>query len=200
MVCCRPFFKKMILTKNSIVARLESGQIKIAPFHERFLTPNGYDLHLGQNLFMLSKSGAGYLDPKQDCAPYFQSVATNDEGAFELWPGKLYLGVSVEYTESLDTIPQMEGKSSLGRLGIESHVCAGFGDIGFCGHWTLEIRVTVPTLLWPGMPIGQLVFHEPTDEGGETYAMLGSYNNSAQESPMPVFPNLHSKPHQFLEI
>ncbi len=190
----------MILTKKEILARMERGTLSVSPFDPRYLTPQGYDLHLGKNLFVLSKTGAGYVDTKADCAPMFRQVHTNDDGAFELWPGKLYLGVTVEHTASLDTVPQMEGKSSLGRLGIESHVCAGMGDLGFVGHWTLEIRVTMPTLLYPGMPIGQLVWHTVEGEYDETYLQTGSYNNAAQENPMPVFPNLHAKGWQFMDL
>jgi dCTP deaminase len=70
----------------------------------------------------------------------------------------LYLGVTQEYTETHQHVPFLEGKSSVGRLGIDIHATAGKGDVGFCNHWTLEISVVHPVRVYAGMPIGQLIF------------------------------------------
>ena len=75
-----------------------------------------------------------------------------------LQPGRLYLGVTEEYTETHATVPFLEGKSSVGRLGIDIHATAGKGDVGFCNHWTLEISVSMPVRVYRGMPIGQLIY------------------------------------------
>ena len=75
-----------------------------------------------------------------------------------LQPNTLYLGVTEEYTESLAHVPFLEGKSSVGRLGIDIHATAGKGDVGFCNTWTLEISVTQPVIVYAGMPIGQLIY------------------------------------------
>ena len=73
-------------------------------------------------------------------------------------PGKTYLGSTVEYTETRQFVPFLEGKSSVGRLGIDIHATAGKGDVGFCNHWTLEISVSQPVRVYAGMPIGQLIY------------------------------------------
>ena len=80
-----------------------------------------------------------------------------DEG-FVLQPGELYLGVTEEYTETHQHVPFLEGKSSIGRLGIDIHATAGKGDIGFCNNWTLEISVIKPVRVYAGMPVGQLIY------------------------------------------
>ena len=84
-------------------------------------------------------------------------------------------------------------------MGIETHVCAGMGDVGFCGYWTLEIRVTVPTILYPGMPIGQLVWYNVDGATDSDYSQTGSYNNVRGEAK-PGIPNLWKKQHQFLKV
>ena len=73
-------------------------------------------------------------------------------------PSKLYLGVTEEYTETHAHVPFLEGKSSIGRLGIDIHATAGKGDVGFCNYWTLEISVRQPVKIYAGMPIGQLIY------------------------------------------
>ena len=86
-----------------------------------------------------------------------------------LRPGRLYLGKTVEWTSSPGFVPMYEGRSSLGRLGVSSHITAGFGDIGFEGNWTLEISVVQPVRIYPGMRIGQLYWHKPVGEITSTY-------------------------------
>jgi dCTP deaminase len=80
-----------------------------------------------------------------------------DEG-FVIQPGELYLGVTIEYTETYCAVPFLEGKSSVGRLGIDIHATAGKGDVGFCNTWTLEISCVKPVRIYAGMPIGQLIY------------------------------------------
>ena len=199
----------MILSRKSIEAQMNYGNIVIDPFYPEQLGPNSYDLHLGKTLLELrlpetdsDYSGeAWFLDVKRDIAADYHNVEINKEtGGFLLLPGTLYLGVTAEYTESRAHVPIMEGKSSLGRMGIESHVCAGMGDVGFCGYWTLEIRVTVPTILYPGMPIGQIVWHTVDGMVDTDYKETGSYNNLKVENPKPGIPNLWKKLNQFISI
>jgi dCTP deaminase len=80
------------------------------------------------------------------------------EDGYVLEPGTLYLGVTEEYTETHNSVPFLEGKSSVGRLGIDIHATAGKGDVGFCNTWTLEISVTQKVKVYAGMPIGQLIY------------------------------------------
>ncbi|HTP12661.1 MAG TPA: dCTP deaminase [Bacteroidota bacterium] len=142
----------MILTDRQILHELKRGTIVIRPFHRDYLGSNSYDVHLGDWLAM-------YIDEvldsrKHNKVRFFRIPA---EGLV-LVPSKLYLGVTKEYTETHAHVPFLEGKSSIGRLGIDIHATAGKGDIGFCNTWTLEISVRQPVKIYPGMPIGQLLY------------------------------------------
>ena len=100
-------------------------------------------------------------------------------------PGNLYLGVTEEYTETHAHIPFLEGKSSVGRLGIDIHATAGKGDVGFCNYWTLEISVSKPVRVYHLMPIGQLIYFEAQGNVDTLYSQKSSakYN---QRSPNPM--------------
>jgi dCTP deaminase len=188
----------MILSKKSIFEEIEKGNILISPFHESQLTPNGYDLHLGKMLAVFT--GGHKIDPKEDIRDRFQFIEIPPEG-YVLEPFQFVLGVTAEYTETRNHVPVMEGKSTNARMGLEPHFCAGFGDVGFKGNWTLELRATRPIVLYAGMPIGQLVYHTITEQtDGDGYDVKGSYNNAPEETPRPVLPNLHLKMHQFIEV
>jgi len=142
----------MILTDQQILAEIERGNIIIEPYDRSCLGTNSYDVHLGRYL-------ATYRDAVLDARKHneIESFEIPAEG-FVLQPGVLYLGVTEEYTESHAHVPFLEGKSSVGRLGIDIHATAGKGDIGFCNHWTLEISVSMPVRIYHGMPVGQLIY------------------------------------------
>ncbi|ALD21159.1 dCTP deaminase [Hymenobacter sp. DG25A] len=142
----------MILTDQQILAEIERGNIVIQPYDRTCLGTNSYDVHLGRYL-------ATYRDAVLDARQHnqIQTFEIPEEG-FVLEPGTLYLGVTEEYTESHAHVPFLEGKSSVGRLGIDIHATAGKGDIGFCNTWTLEISVSMPVRVYAGMPIGQLIY------------------------------------------
>jgi dCTP deaminase len=142
----------MILTDKEILERIERGAIVIEPFVRSCLGTNSYDVHLGSTL-------ATYKDRVLDAKkPNGIDYITIPEEGFVLQPGTLYLGVTEEYTETHDTVPFLEGKSSIGRLGIDIHATAGKGDVGFCNTWTLEISCVQPVRVYAGMPIGQLIY------------------------------------------
>ncbi len=169
----------MILTDKEILKNIEEGHIKIEPFDLDCLGTNSYDVHLGKTL-------AVYVDSILDAKVHnrVESFLIPDEG-FVLTPETLYLGVTQEYTETLRHVPFLEGKSSVGRLGIDIHATAGKGDIGFCNHWTLEISVKKPVRIYGGMPIGQLIYFAVLGE------ILVPYNNKPsakynERAPMPV--------------
>ena len=107
------------------------------------------------------------------------------EEGIVLNPGKTYLGSTEEYTETRQFVPFLEGKSSVGRLGIDIHATAGKGDVGFCNHWTLEISVSQPVRVYAGMPIGQLIYFTVDGQVEVDYATKASakYN---QRTPKPV--------------
>lgn len=142
----------MILTDKRILEEIESGNIIIEPFNRKYLGSNSYDVHLGKYL-------ATYNDRVLDARKHNEIHHLEiPDGGFVIHPGTLYLGVTEEYTETLQHVPFLEGKSSTGRLGINIHATAGKGDVGFCNTWTLEISCTQPVRIYAGMPIGQLIY------------------------------------------
>lgn len=142
----------MILSDKEILLEIENGNILIEPFRQDCLGSNSYDVHLGRYLSV-------YKNHQLDSRAHNEvsEIMIPDEGIV-LQPGTLYLGVTEEYTESHKHVPFLEGKSSLGRLGINIHATAGKGDVGFCNTWTLEISCIHPVRIYPGMPIGQLIY------------------------------------------
>lgn len=148
----------MILTDKQILAEVEAGTIVVTPWNPENLGTNSYDVHLGNTLATYT---AEVLNAREHNAIEYFEIP---EDGFVLRPEKLYLGVTAEYTETHKHVPFLEGKSSVGRLGIDIHATAGKGDVGFCNTWTLEISVTQPVRIFGGMPIGQLIYFEV---GGE---------------------------------
>lgn len=142
----------MILSDRKILDSINEGQIVIEPFNRDCLGTNSYDVHLGK---WLACYDAEVLDAKSHNT--ITHFLIPDDG-YVLQPGRLYLGVTQEYTETHNAVPFLEGKSSVGRLGIDIHATAGKGDVGFCNHWTLEISCTQPVRVYHGMPIGQLIY------------------------------------------
>ena len=142
----------MILSDCAILEAIEVGDIVIDPFDRSCLGTNSYDVHLGKHL-------ACYLDDVLDARRHnkVERFEIEDSGIV-LHPGQTYLGVTEEYTETRRYVPFLEGKSSVGRLGIDIHATAGKGDVGFCNHWTLEISVAQPVRVYAAMPIGQLIY------------------------------------------
>lgn len=142
----------MILSDSKILEAIAARDIVIEPYSRECLGSNSYDVHLGRHL-------AVYVDEVLDARKHNQirEIIIPEEG-YVLQPGTLYLGVTEEYTETHKYVPFLEGKSSVGRLGIDIHATAGKGDVGFCNTWTLEISVSMPVRVYAGMPIGQLIY------------------------------------------
>lgn len=169
----------MILSDKKILEAIESGQIVIEPFLRECLGTNSYDVHLGKWL-------ATYNDPILDARQHNQITHFEiPEEGFVLRPGTLYLGVTEEYTETHNSVPFLEGKSSVGRLGIDIHATAGKGDVGFCNTWTLEISCTQPVRIYAGMPIGQLIYFLVDGEIERYYNAKGDAKyNQRTEKPV----------------
>lgn len=142
----------VILSDSDILKAIESRDIVIEPYRREYLGTNSYDVHLGEWLAVYDNE---VLDAKAHNT--ITTFRIPDEGMV-LEPAKFYLGVTLEYTESHLHVPFLEGKSSIGRLGIDIHATAGKGDVGFCNHWTLEISVKQPIRVYAGMPVGQLIY------------------------------------------
>lgn len=142
----------MIFSDKKILEAIDKGEIVIEPFDRKALGTNSYDVHLGKYL-------AVYEDEVLDARKHntIKEIEIGPEG-YVIQPGVLYLGVTIEYTETHTAVPFLEGKSSVGRLGIDIHATAGKGDVGFCNTWTLEISCVHPVRIYAGMPIGQLIY------------------------------------------
>lgn len=148
----------MILSDAEILSAIERRDIVIDPYHRDRLGTNSYDVHLSRHLATYRNR---VLDAKRHNE--IDHFEIPPEG-YVLEPQINYLGSTIEYTESHHAVPFLEGKSSVGRLGIDIHATAGKGDVGFCNHWTLEISVKQPVRVYEGMPIGQLIYFEVQGE------------------------------------
>ncbi len=164
----------MILTGQEILKKLGS-EIKIEPFDRKLLNPNSYNLRLHNELLVYTNFP---LDMKK--ANDTKKIIIPESG-YELQPGTLYLGRTYEFTETYNFVPMLEGRSSIGRLGMYVHVTAGFGDVGFCGFWTLEISVIHPLKIYPFVPICQIFYHLPQGEIWEYTS--GKYQNNRDIQP-----------------
>ncbi|MFV0505067.1 MAG: dCTP deaminase [Lachnospirales bacterium] len=142
----------MILSGLEIKNQLNKN-IFIEPFNDNCLNPNSYNLKLHNQLFVYEEE---YLDMKKENK--IKEIIIPEKGLM-LQPGKLYLGRTVEYTKTKKYIPMLEGRSSIGRLGLYIHVTAGFGDVGFSGFWTLEIHCVEPIKIYPYVEICQIYYH-----------------------------------------
>lgn len=160
-----------------IARQVELGNIYIDNFDKEKVNPNSYNLKLHNKLLV-------YTDDVLDCKKENKTkeIIIPEEG-YVLQPGELYLGRTVERTLTKNYVPGIDGRSSIGRLGIFVHVTAGFGDEGFEGYWTLEIACLKPIRIYPNMEICQ-VYYEPIIGEYEGYSKKGKYqdNNDVQAS------------------
>ena len=165
----------MILTGPEIQKRLDKD-ITITPYDPKLLNPNSYNLRLSPDLLVYKEFP---LDMKKDNP--VEKVQIPEEGLL-LEPGKLYLGRTLEFTETKNLVPMLEGRSSIGRLGLYVHVTAGFGDVGFAGYWTLEMHCVHPIRVYAGVQICQVFYH--TVEGDIVEYKSGKYqaNKGVQSS------------------
>jgi dCTP deaminase len=169
----------MILSDTEIRVAIASGAIIIEPFDPESLGSNSYDVHLGPWL-------AVYEDEILDARKHnrVKQFQIPPEGCV-LLPLRTYLAATLEYTETHEHVPFLEGKSSVGRLGIDIHATAGKGDVGFCNHWTLEMSVAQPVRVYTGMPIAQLIYFEVKGEISTPYHLKPSAKYT-QRSAQPV--------------
>lgn len=172
----------MPLSDAYIISAMERGEIALRPFLRQCLQPNSYDLHLGSKLLTYTSRA---LDARS--AHETEAFVIGDEG-FLLEPNKLYLGSTEEYTETSPRfVPYIDGKSSVGRLGLWVHVTAGGGDAGFKGHFTLELVTVQPLRIYAGMPIAQIRFEPAFGDVQRPYGRVTSkYQNQVSE-PVPSY-------------
>ena len=192
----------MIYTKKGIEKLIENGQLSVTPINPDNIGTNSIDLTLAKAVY-ICKIGSGdlekeLLDPKQDLSAFFEYAEIPNEGLV-ITANRLVLAVTREHTKHLNHVPIMHGVSTLGRMGLFVHITAGFGDVGFAGHWTLELCAVHPIKIYEGMVIGQLSLHAIDTDVEHPYGSVLpiSYNNDYNDNPMPCLPNLHLKPHKF---
>jgi len=168
----------MILSGNEIRRRL-GKELFIEPFAPSQLGPNSYNLRLHNELVVYDEP---HLDMKKD--HQIKTIIIPEEGLL-LEAGKLYLGRTVEYTKTDTLVPMIEGRSSIGRLGLFIHVTAGFGDVGFKGYWTLEIFCVQPVRIYSGVEICQIFYH--TIEGDYAKYSSNKYQNNRGIQPSMLY-------------
>lgn len=176
-----------ILTGAEIVRQMIMGNIEIDGFDMKNLNPNSYNLTLGNTIktyrpVYQSKNKndhSMYLDILKD-NPY-EEITITEEG-FALVPGKVYIATTNERTFSSKFQPKIDGRSSVGRLGVMVHLTAGYGDIGFDGKWTLELAVIQPIIIYPNIPICQVSFMVPAGDTSIQYNGRYQHQTNAETS------------------
>ncbi|QDV10738.1 Deoxycytidine triphosphate deaminase [Rosistilla oblonga] len=181
----------MILSGEEIRSRI-GKQIVIEPFDDDKLNPNSCNLSLHDELLVYEEVVLDIRQPNR-----YRRLEIPADG-FVLQPGCLYLGRTCEWTETRGLVPMIEGRSSLGRLGLFVHVTTGFGDAGFCGYWTLEIYTVQPIRIYPGIDICQIMYHEIC---GDVEEYCSKYQNSRDIQPSMMYRELGgSESDQQLEL
>lgn len=153
----------MLLSDKDIRSNIESGRVGIEPWEPEFIQPSSLDVRLDRYFRLFDNHKYPVIDPAAEQEDLTRLVDVGHDEPFVLHPGEFVLGATYEKVTLPDDIAaRLEGKSSLGRLGLLTHSTAGFIDPGFTGHITLELSntATMPILLYPGMKIGQLCFFQ----------------------------------------
>jgi dCTP deaminase len=175
----------MILSGLEIQRQLGTNVV-IEPFDASRLNPNSYNLTLHEELLVYEER---VLDMRK--AHRVRRMQIPPEG-LELEPGRLYLGRTVERTETHNLVPMIEGRSSIGRLGLFVHVTAGFGDVGFRGYWTLEMFAVQPVRIYPGVAICQIFYHDIRGTFEEYRS--AKYQNNTDIQPSLLFTEFSPAP------
>jgi len=179
--------ESVVLSDRTIRALIASGRLVIDPFDERAIQPSSVDIRLDRRFRIFRSTRYSHIDPRQEQPDLTELVTIADDEAFVLQPGQFCLGNTwEEISLPDDLVGRLEGKSSLGRLGLVIHSTAGYIDPGFRGHLTLELSnaASLPILLFPRMKIGQLSFLQMTTPAERPYGSqpLGS-KYQGQEEP-----------------
>ena len=175
----------MILSGKEINKQVENGVIRIDPFNTNQLNPNSYNLRLHSDLLVYDSK---VLDMKEKNTT---SPLTIPEDGLLLEPQKLYLGRTIERTATDKYVPMLEGRSSVGRLGLFIHITAGFGDIGFDGFWTLEIFCVQPIKIYSALEICQIFYH--TIDGDYDLYQSKKYQGNQGVQPSKLYKDFEKK-------
>jgi len=168
----------LILSGKEIQNKI-GKEIFIEPFNKSQINPNSYNLKLHNELLVYDNH---ILDMKKENKA--KKMIIPNEGIL-LEPNKLYLGRTLEYTKTQNYVPMLEGRSSVGRLGLFVHITAGFGDVGFSGYWTLEMFCIQPIRIYAGVEICQIYYHKI--EGDYDKYISGKYQNNTDIQPSLLF-------------
>ncbi len=174
----------MILSGIEIKNKM-GKEIVIEPFCESLLNPNSYNLRLHNELLVYKNDILDMKKPNET-----EKILIPEEGLV-LEPGKLYLGRTFEYTRTDRYVPMLEGRSSIGRLGLFIHVTAGFGDVGFSGYWTLEMFCVQPIRIYPMVELCQIYYH--AIEGEYECYSSGKYQNNTGIQPSLLYKDFENK-------
>jgi dCTP deaminase len=180
---------RVVLSDRSIREELASGGIVIDPLDENAIQPSSVDVHVDRYFRVFRNDTTPYIDPKRAQEDLTELVEVEDDKAFILHPGEFVLGSTRERVAlGSDLVARLEGKSSLGRLGLLIHSTAGFVDAGWDGHLTLELSnvANLPIAIYPGMKIGQISFLRMTSEAETPYGSeTAGSKYKGQRGPTP---------------
>ena len=175
-----------VLSDRDIRAAMQAGRVRVDPYDPACLQPSSVDLHLDREFRVFRNNRYPYIDPRQAQPDLTEIVAIEDDEPFILHPGEFVLGQTLEWVELPDDlVARLEGKSSLGRLGLLIHSTAGYVDPGWKGNLTLELSnvANLPIALYRGMKIGQISFFKMSSPVERPYGSkeLGSkYQGQSQ--------------------
>ena len=187
----------MLLSDRDIRASIESGRVALDPYDPGMVQPSSVDVRLDRLFRVFENHRYPHIDPREEQPDLTRLVEPEADEPFILHPGEFALAATYEVVTLGDDIAaRLEGKSSLGRLGLLTHSTAGFIDPGFTGHVTLELSnvATLPIKLWPGMKIGQLCFFGLSSPAEAPYgsATHGSrYQGQRGPTPSRSYLNFH---------
>ncbi len=187
----------MLLSDRDIRAELDSGRIELNPYEPTMIQPSSIDVRLDRFFRLFDNHKYAVIDPAEDQPDLTRLVEPEGDDPFVLHPGEFVLGSTYEsVTLPDDVAARLEGKSSLGRLGLLTHSTAGFIDPGFTGHVTLELSnvATLPIKLWPGMKIGQMCFFRLSSPAEAPYgsgAAGSRYQGQRGPTASRSFQNFH---------
>ena len=187
----------MLLSDRDILSEIDSKRVALEPFEPEMVQPSSIDVRLDRFFRVFENHRYPHIDPSEDQPELTRQVEPDRDEPFILHPGEFVLGSTYEVVTLPDDVAaRLEGKSSLGRLGLLTHSTAGFIDPGFSGHVTLELSnvATLPIKLWPGMKIGQLCFFRlssPSEHpyGSEKYG--SRYQGQRGPTPSRSFQSFH---------
>ena len=183
----QPTGPRMILSGDEIHRNIGTN-IEIEPFDKSKLNPNSYNLSLHNEILTYEEV---VLDMKK-CNRTRRMIIPEDGLVLE--PNRLYLARTIERTETHNFVPMIEGRSSIGRLGLFIHVTAGFGDVGFCGYWTLEMFAVQPVRIYPGVSICQIFYHQI--EGAVSEYKSEKYQHNSDIQPSMLYKELNPNAEQ----